>query len=284
MPFPWTFTQHHSFLLFQSHNWVGVPSADGCWQQIFFLSLWLGKANKLSWAGEWLHLRRRSRSAGKGGEKAGVFYRKMAKGKRSEACREGWEGKCTMSGKTSVTVWAPAYPWVTYFILRQHSKQGMRRDWWIIEEEMAAFLSFTLSPSATPPPTHPSFFYFNCGTKKDFINNLRDFFGVCCWRGGHVACSRQRYVSRECARERQKLVECECISSRQRDISGYFCSRCTLNCKNRRAGFSFSRFKNAHLCNDWPRRGALLLIAWRYHPLYVPSRLWANSELLDEVA
>lgn len=280
VPFPWTFTQHHSFLLFQSHNWVGVPSADGCWQQIFFLSLWLGKANKLSWAGEWLHLRR-SRRAGKGGEKAGVFYRKMAKGKRSEACREGWEGKCTMSGKTSVTVWAPAYPWVTYFILRQHSKQGMRRGWWIIEEEMAAFFSFTLSPSATPPPTHPSFFYFNCGTKKDFINNLRDFFGVCCWRGGARSVQsseiRQPWV---CAR---KTETCR-MWVHQFEAEGYFCPRCTLNCKNRRAGFSFSHFKNAHLCNDWPRRGALLLIACRYHPLYVPSRLWANSELLDEAA
>lgn len=38
------------------------------------------------------------------------------------------------------------------------------------------------------------FFFWNLGTKKDFINNLTDFFPGALLTWGHVVCHRQRYV------------------------------------------------------------------------------------------
>lgn len=38
------------------------------------------------------------------------------------------------------------------------------------------------------------FFFLNLGTKKDFINNLTDFFSGALLTWGHVVCHRQRYV------------------------------------------------------------------------------------------
>lgn len=68
-----------------------------------------------------------------------------------------------------------------------------------MDENEAAFLSSLLPPSQ--PLFLPLFcdplFFFNSRTKKDFINNLRDFLGAVLTLG-HVACNRQRYVCRDC--------------------------------------------------------------------------------------
>lgn len=92
-----------------------------------------------------------TRKMGKNRERRRRWWR------RSEGCREGVRD---VWGKTSVTVRAPAYPSVTYFILHQHAERGMRRGWWIIEEKERWMRMRLLSFRSLLPPQQPLFSLF----------------------------------------------------------------------------------------------------------------------------
>lgn len=72
-------------------------------------------------------------------------------------------------------------------------------------------------PQCDPTPHPPLFFYFNCGTKKDFINNLRDFLGCAADVGG-----TQRAVVRDTSavsvREKDRNLQNVSASVRGRGI------------------------------------------------------------------